>query len=84
MRAYGEGIAFSALAEIVRQQCGILESDDRQTAVDKLDTAKFNAALWAGRATTSEAPTEADGSDLSRGRAALLSTCTQCRSPYRS
>jgi class 3 adenylate cyclase/tetratricopeptide (TPR) repeat protein len=39
VRSYGEGIAFSALAEIVRQQCGILESDDRQTAVAKLDTA---------------------------------------------
>jgi class 3 adenylate cyclase/tetratricopeptide (TPR) repeat protein len=39
VRSYGEGIAFSALAEIVRQQCGILESDDRHTAVAKLDTA---------------------------------------------
>jgi class 3 adenylate cyclase/ATP/maltotriose-dependent transcriptional regulator MalT len=39
VRSYGQGIAFSALAEIVRQQCGILESDDRHTSVTKLDAA---------------------------------------------
>jgi len=41
---------------------------------DQLDTAQFNAALWAGRAASgAEPPASADGSDLRRGRAALLS-----------
>ena len=43
--AYGEGIAFSALAEIVKQQAGILESDDALTAGHKLDAAIVGAKL---------------------------------------
>lgn len=34
--AYGDGIAFWALAEMVRMRAGIAESDDPQTAKDKL------------------------------------------------
>jgi len=37
--SYGEGVAFWALAEIVKQQAGILESDDTATASAKLDSA---------------------------------------------
>ena len=47
--------------------------DQDYSREDQLDTAKFNAALWAGRATRGEAPASADESDLRRGRAALLS-----------
>src|SRR5262249_7880311 len=47
--------------------------DQDYSREDQLDTAKFNAALWAGRATSGEPPAEADGRDLRRGRAALLS-----------
>ncbi|MEK6719577.1 MAG: adenylate/guanylate cyclase domain-containing protein [Chloroflexota bacterium] len=36
--AYGEGLAFWALGEMVRGRAGILESDDRQTSTAKLDT----------------------------------------------
>jgi predicted ATPase len=36
---YGEGIAFWALGEIVKAECGILESDAPQDAVTKLDAA---------------------------------------------
>jgi class 3 adenylate cyclase len=43
--AYGEGIAFSALAQIVKQQAGILESDDAVTAGQKLDSAIAAAGL---------------------------------------
>ncbi len=37
--SYGSGVAFFALAEIVKQECGILDSDDAQVAGAKLDTA---------------------------------------------
>ena len=37
--SYGEGIGFFALAEVVKQECGILDSDDAQTATTKLDAA---------------------------------------------
>jgi len=37
--SYGEGVAFWALAEIVKQEAGILESDDAATAAAKLDDA---------------------------------------------
>ena len=47
--------------------------DQDYSREDQLDTAKFNAALWAGRATSGEAPAAADGSDLRRGRAGLVS-----------
>jgi DNA-binding beta-propeller fold protein YncE len=47
--------------------------DQDYSREDQLDTAKFNAALWAGRATSGDGPAGADGSDLRRGRAALLS-----------
>jgi class 3 adenylate cyclase/tetratricopeptide (TPR) repeat protein len=36
---YGEGIAFWALGEIVKAECGILESDSPETALSKLDEA---------------------------------------------
>jgi tetratricopeptide (TPR) repeat protein len=36
---YGEGIAFWALGEIVKAECGILESDSPETASAKLDQA---------------------------------------------
>ncbi len=36
---YGEGIAFWALGEIVKAECGILESDSPEAAVAKLDQA---------------------------------------------
>ena len=36
---YGEGVAFWALGEIVKAQAGILETDDADTAVAKLDRA---------------------------------------------
>jgi DNA-binding beta-propeller fold protein YncE len=47
--------------------------DQDYSREDQLDTAKFNAALWAGRATSGEAPAGGDGNDLKRGRAGLLS-----------
>jgi class 3 adenylate cyclase/tetratricopeptide (TPR) repeat protein len=37
--AYGEGIAFWALGEIVKAHAGILESDDAETAARRLDSA---------------------------------------------
>jgi class 3 adenylate cyclase/tetratricopeptide (TPR) repeat protein len=37
--SYGSGVAFFALAQIVKQECGILDSDDMQAAVTKLDAA---------------------------------------------
>ena len=37
--AYGEGVGFSAIAEVVKQECGILDSDDAHTADEKLDAA---------------------------------------------
>jgi len=37
--AYGEGISFWALGEIVKAQAGILESDSPETAAQKLDAA---------------------------------------------
>jgi class 3 adenylate cyclase len=37
--SYGTGIAFFALAEIVKQECGILDSDDVHVAATKLDAA---------------------------------------------
>src|SRR2546430_249719 len=37
--SYGEGVAFWPLAEIVKQQAGILESDDAATTGAKLDAA---------------------------------------------
>ena len=36
---YGEGIVFWALGEIVKAECGILESDTPQAALAKLDHA---------------------------------------------
>jgi class 3 adenylate cyclase len=36
--SYGEGVAFWALAEIVRQRLGIAEEDAAQTAADKLES----------------------------------------------
>ena len=36
---YGEGIAFWALGEIVKAECGILESDSPEVALSKLDDA---------------------------------------------
>ncbi len=36
---YGEGIAFWALGEVVKAQCGILESDSPEVAAEKLDDA---------------------------------------------
>jgi class 3 adenylate cyclase len=36
---YGSGVAFFALTEVVKQQCGILDSDDALAAVAKLDAA---------------------------------------------
>jgi class 3 adenylate cyclase len=39
VRAYGDRGAFGALAEIVQQECGILDSDDATTAATKLDAA---------------------------------------------
>ena len=43
--SYGEGVAFWALAEIVKQQAGILESDDAPTIAAKLDAAIGGVAL---------------------------------------
>src|SRR5262249_26975469 len=37
--SYGQGVAFVAVAEIVKQECGILDSDDTTTAAAKLDAA---------------------------------------------
>ena len=37
--SYGSGVAFFALAEIVKQECGILDSDDTVTCGAKLDAA---------------------------------------------
>jgi class 3 adenylate cyclase/tetratricopeptide (TPR) repeat protein len=36
---YGTGVAFFALTEIVKQECGILDSDDLHAAATKLDAA---------------------------------------------
>ena len=36
VRAYGEGVALRALAEMVKQQCAILDSDDAATAEAKI------------------------------------------------
>jgi class 3 adenylate cyclase/predicted ATPase len=36
--SYGDGVAFFALAEMVRQRLGIAEEDSTETAADKLDT----------------------------------------------
>jgi hypothetical protein len=46
--------------------------DQDYSREDQLDTAKFNTALWAGRATSGERPVGADGKDLRRRRAAML------------
>jgi class 3 adenylate cyclase len=40
---YGEGVTFWALAEIVKAQAGILESDSAETAVEKLNLTVGNA-----------------------------------------
>ena len=37
--SYGSGVAFFALAEVVKQECGILDSDDARIAATKLDAA---------------------------------------------
>src|SRR5262249_43144429 len=42
---YGEGIAFWALGEIVKAECGILESDSPAEAADKLDRALMGDEL---------------------------------------
>ena len=43
--SYGEGVAFWPLADIVKQQAGILESDDAATAAAKLDEAIAGVGL---------------------------------------
>jgi class 3 adenylate cyclase len=43
--SYGTGVAFFALAEIVKQECGILDSDDGRVVGEKLDTAIGALAL---------------------------------------
>jgi class 3 adenylate cyclase len=48
--SYGEGVAFYALAEIVKQECGILGSDDTLVAATKLDTAIAALGLDGGNA----------------------------------
>ncbi|MGB2954295.1 MAG: AAA family ATPase [Gaiellaceae bacterium] len=53
--SYGEGVAFWAVADIVKQQAGILESDNAATAAAKLDAAIAAVgligadAVWARR-----------------------------------
>ena len=65
--SYGEGVAFWALAEIVKQEAGILESDDAATAAAKLDDATAAVgltgvdALWVRRQLAPFAGVEASG-----------------------
>jgi class 3 adenylate cyclase len=65
--SYGEGVAFWALAEIVKQEAGILESDDAATAAAKLDEAIAAVgltgvdALWVRRQLAPLAGVEASG-----------------------
>ena len=65
--SYGEGVAFWALAEIVKQQAGILESDDAATAAAKLDQAIAAVglagvdAVWVRRQLAPLAGVEASG-----------------------
>jgi class 3 adenylate cyclase len=47
VRAYGEGVALRALADMVKQQCAILDSDDDRTAEAKI-TAGVEAVGLAG------------------------------------
>jgi len=47
--------------------------DQDYSKEDLLDTARFNAALWQGRKGSGTPPESADGRDLRRGRAMLLS-----------
>ena len=59
--SYGEGVAFWALAEIVRQRLGIAEEDPAEAAADKL------AGGWTG-----SCPTRASGPISVRGWAGSL------------
>ena len=52
--AYGEGISFWALGEMVRQRCELLESDDEPTTREKV--ARYRAPVRAGRRRTALDP----------------------------
>jgi class 3 adenylate cyclase/tetratricopeptide (TPR) repeat protein len=43
--SYGSGVAFFALAEVVKQECGILDSDNVRAAATKLDAAIVSLGL---------------------------------------
>ena len=60
--SYGEGVAFWALAEIVRQRLGIAEEDPAEAAAVKL------ARAWTGTCPTRPSgPTQASGWAAARG-----------------
>jgi class 3 adenylate cyclase len=50
VRAYGEGVALRALADMVKQQCAILDSDDDATAETKIAAGVEAAGLSGGDA----------------------------------
>ena len=53
--AYGEGITFWALGEMVRERAGLLESDDEQTTREKLRPASASTFLTNGSGRRSSA-----------------------------
>ena len=71
--AYGEGITFWALGEMVRERAGLLESDDEQTTREKLSASVKRArAQRTGTAADRACPPGAAGLRVGRRPAAAL------------